>query len=154
MYYSLYKDIKKLIADKFGILLDPETGIVKDAAKSHLKDIQWFNDQYNGVVHTSPVVFIEFSRLDISLETKQTNSTQINIRLHIVTEIMNESDGDVRDEDVLMHEQLAHQVLDSVKDWRLDFEENETRPLRPVSWEHYHKYNGWMVTLIELKTKG
>ena len=111
MYYSLYKDIKKLIADKFGILLDPETGIVKDAAKSHLKDIQWFNDQYNGVVHTSPVVFIEFSRLDISLETKQTNSTQINIRLHIVTEIMNESDGDVRDEDVLMHEQLAHQVL-------------------------------------------
>ena len=33
MYYSLYKDIKKLIADKFGILLDPETGIQKSSQR-------------------------------------------------------------------------------------------------------------------------
>ena len=52
MYYSLYKDIKGLIAEKFGILLDPETGIVSDASNSRLKDIQWFNNQYEGVIHT------------------------------------------------------------------------------------------------------
>ena len=132
MYYSLYKDIKGLIAEKFGILLDPETGIVSDASNSRLKDIQWFNNQYEGVIHTSPVVLVEFAALDITAETKQTNSCQINIRLHVV----------------------ARYVLDAVNGYRLDFEEGKTRPLKPVSWEHYHKYNGWMVTLVGLKTKG
>ncbi|RGP09282.1 hypothetical protein [Parabacteroides gordonii] len=154
MYYSIYKDMKGLIADEFGIELDPKTGIVKDASNSQLKDIQWFNNQYEGVIHTSPVVFIEFSELDISSLTKQTDSTDIVIRLHVVAEVMDESDGDVWDEDVCRHEKLAHKVLETVKDWRLEFNGHETRPLRPVSWTHYHKYNGWMVTLIGLKTKG
>ena len=60
----------------------------------------------------------------------------------------------MRDGDVLWHETLARDVLDAVNGYRLDFEEGETRPLKPVSWEHYHKYNGWMVTLVGLKTKG
>lgn len=149
MYYSLYKDIKGLIAEKFGILLDPKTGIVSDASNSRLKDIQWFNNQYEGVIHTSPVVLVEFAALDITPKTKQTASCPINIRLHVVSETRDESDGDV-----LWHEKLAHDVLDAVKGYRLDFEEGETQPLRPVSWEHYHKYNGWMVTLVGLKTKG
>ena len=154
MYYSLYKDIKGLIAEKFGILLDPETGIVSDASNSRLKDIQWFNNQYEGVIHTSPVVLVEFAALDITAETKQTNSCQINIRLHVVSETRDESDGDMRDGDVLWHEKLARDVLNAVNGYRLDFEEGKTRPLKPVYWEHYHKYNGWMVTLVGLKTKG
>ena len=123
MYYSLYKDIKGLIAEKFGILLDPETGIVSDASNSRLKDIQWFNNQYEGVIHTSPVVLVEFAALDITAETKQTNSCQINIRLHVVSETRDESDGDMRDGDVLWHEKLARDVLDAVNGYRLDFEE-------------------------------
>ena len=154
MFYSLYKDIKNLIAESFGIVLDPKTGIVADASKSRLKDIQWFNNQYEGIVHTSPVVLVEFSELDISPATKQTNTANINIRLHIVSEVKDESDGDVWDEDVEWHEKLAHDVLEAVVRQRLSFEDHETRPLDPVSWRHYHKYNGWMVTLIELKTKG
>ena len=154
MYYSLYKDIKGLIAEKFGILLDPETGIVSDASNSRLKDIQWFNNQYEGVIHTSPVVLVEFAALDITAETKQTNSCQINIRLHVVSETRDESDGDMRDGDVLWHEKLARDVLHAVNGYRLDFAEGKTRPLKQVSWEHYHKYNGWMVTLVGLKTKG
>ena len=154
MFYSLYKDIKNLIAESFGIVLDPKTGIVADASKSRLKDIQWFNNQYEGIVHTSPVVLVEFSELDISPATKQTNTTNINIRLHIVSEVKDESDGDVWDEDVEWHEKLAHDVLQAVVRQRLRFEDHKTRPLDPVSWRHYHKYNGWMVTLVELKTKG
>lgn len=34
MFYSLYKDIKNLIAESFGIVLDPKTGIVADASKA------------------------------------------------------------------------------------------------------------------------
>lgn len=43
MYYSLYKDIKGLIAEKFGILLDPQTGIVSDARTAALRT-------YNGSI--------------------------------------------------------------------------------------------------------
>lgn len=57
-------------------------------------------------------------------------------------------------EDVEWHEKLAHDVLEAVVRQRLRFEDHKTRPLDPVSWRHYHKYNGWMVTLVELKTKG
>ena len=44
MYYSLYKDIKTILADAFGLAMDPDTGIVKDGT-DELRDIQWFNNQ-------------------------------------------------------------------------------------------------------------
>lgn len=154
MYYSLYKDIKNRIAEEFGVKIAPDTGIVIPQEGSAIMDIQWFNSQYDGVIHMAPVIFIEFSPLDISPATKQTNSTDINIRLHVVTEVMDESDGDVRDGDVLNHEELAEGVLNAVEGWRFDFNGHDTRPLQAVSWEHHHRYNGFMVTLVGLKTKG
>ena len=154
MYYSLYKDIKGRIAENFGLLADPDTGIIIPQEGDRLADIQWFNDQYEGTVHAVPAVFIEFAKLSIAPETKQANNTDILIRLHVVTEVMNESDGDVQDGDVLAHETLAKDVLEAVEGWRFNFEGHETRPLRPVSWEHHHMFNSFMVTLVGLKTKG
>lgn len=153
MYYSLYKDIKTILATAFGIELDLETGIVRNGTEE-LRDVQWFNNQYEGIIHTAPVVFIEFSDLDITDQTKQAKQTVIQFRLHVVTEVMDESDGDVADGDVWHHEALACKVLDALEDCKLHFEGHETRPLRAFRWAHHHKYNGFMVTLIDLKTKG
>lgn len=154
MYYTMYKNIKQILAEAFGLTLDPESGIVRPRAEGCLQDIQWFNAQYEGTIHTAPVVFVEFAPLDLSERTKQTDETEIRIRLHVVTEVMDESDGDVWDADVERHERLAHHVVEALTNWRIDFEGKETRPLRVARWEHHHKYNGWMVTLIDLKTKG
>ena len=70
MYLQLYKAIKRRVADAFGLELDPLTGRVIDTAGSLLKDIQWFNNQYEGVIHVSPSLFIEFGGLDFNRTTK------------------------------------------------------------------------------------
>lgn len=154
MYYELYKSIKQQIADSLGLIIDPENGQITGSVPDGIQDIQWFNAQYDGVIHIAPCVFVEFSPLVINRQTKQTNTTDISVRLHIVSEVVSESDGCIPDIDVFQHETLGHQVLDAVEDKPLMFLGEETRPLRLVGWTHHHKYNGWMVTLIDLKTKG
>lgn len=154
MYLQLYKAIKQHVACAFGMELDPLTGMVSDTDESPLKDIQWFNKQYEGVIHTTPALFIEFGGLEFSPTTKQALTTSISIRLHVVSEVMSESDGEIRDDDVAAHEQIARKVLQAMEEVKLPFENGETRPLRMASWTHNHKYYGWMVTLVGLETKG
>lgn len=154
MYLQLYKAIKQRVADVFGMELDPLTGMVSDTGESPLKDIQWFNNQYEGVIHAAPALFIEFGGLDFSRTTKQAQTTPISIRLHVVSEVMSDSDGEIRDADVAAHEEIARKVLQAMEEVRLPFECGETRPIRLASWTHNHKYYGWMVTLLGLETKG
>ncbi|MGM9759688.1 MAG: hypothetical protein ACI30I_06180 [Parabacteroides sp.] len=92
MYLELYKSIRSIVADAFGIEMDVDGRII-DTHESALKDIQWFASQYDGVIHTAPVLLVEFQDLDMSVLTKQTGRTHISIRLHVVTEAENESDG-------------------------------------------------------------
>lgn len=154
MYYSLYQSIKKYVAEALGLTIDQTNGKVSNSKPKGLQDIQWFNAQYEEIVHIVPALFIEFAPLVVNRQTKQTATTEISIRLHVVSQVLAESDGDIPDSDVEQHERLAHQILDSLEDRTLTFQEEETRPLRLTGWTHHHKYKGWMVTLIDLKTKG
>ena len=154
MYLQLYKAIKQRVACAFGMELDPLTGMVSDTGESPLKDIQWFNNQYEGVIHATPALFIALGGLDFSRTTKQAQTTPISIRLHVVSEVMSDSDGEIRDADVAAHEEIARKVLQAMEEVRLPFENGETRPIRLASWTHNHKYYGWMVTLLGLATKG
>ena len=154
MYLQLYKEIKKRVACAFGMEIDPLSGTLIDTDESPLKDIQWFNNQYEGVIHTTTTLFIEFGELSFSHVTKTTDATTISLRLHVVSEVLSESDGEIRDDDVAAHEEIARKVVDSLDGVRLPFESGETRPIRLVSWTHNHKYYGWMVTLLGLETKG
>lgn len=154
MYFELYQSVKKLVAQGFGLTLDADTGKVIPSPDAELQDIKWFNNQYEGTILTAPVLFIEFSPLVINRRTKQTNTTDITIRLHVVSKIVVDSDGDIPDTDVFRHESLAYRVLSLVEDVSLPFLEGMTRSLRVAGWEHSYKYKGWMVTLIDLKTKG
>ncbi|MGM9798285.1 MAG: hypothetical protein ACI3ZY_12105 [Parabacteroides sp.] len=154
MYLQLYKEIKRRVACAFGMETDQLTGMVIDTDESPLKDIQWFNNQYEGVIHTTPALFIEFGELNFSHIMKTSQTTPISIRLHVVSEVLSESDGEIRDEDVAAHEEIVRKVLQAIEEVRLPFDGGETRPIRLASWTHNHKYNGWMVTLLGLETKG
>ena len=154
MYYSLFQSIKTEVAKSLGLVINDQTGKVSNPASAGLQDIQWFNAQYDGIIHIAPALFVEFAPLVINRQTKQTNTTEISIRLHVVSQTVGESDGDVPDSDVGRHEDLAGRILEALEDKPLLFLEDETRPLRLAGWTHHHKYKGWMVTLIDLKTKG
>lgn len=137
MYYSLYKALKEAITRVEGV-----------------EDVQWFNAQYEGIIHAAPAVFVEFSPLVITRATKATHQTAIALRLHILSEVISESDNSVPDEQVEQHEALAQRVLEAVEDLHLPFETSETRALELCGWTHHHKYKGWMATWLDLKTKG
>ena len=154
MYFSLYKSIRSLLADGFGMHIDETDGRIMDASDSPVKDIQWFADQYDRTIHTAPVVLVEFQDLDFTKVTKQKGNVLINIRIHVVTETESESDGDVLYPSIEAHERLAVSVRNMLEGWCLDFAGGETRPIYTVKWGHNHNYRGYMVTWIELETKG
>lgn len=154
MYYGLYKSIKQLVADSLELVIDPENGQISGSIPGGIQDIQWFNAQYEGGIQKSPCLFVEFSPLAINRQTKQTNTTDIAIRLHVVSGVVSQADGSISDNDVFQHEALGHRVLDAVEDRSLTFEGKETRSLRLAGWSHQYKNSGWLATLIDLKTKG
>lgn len=119
-----------------------------------LQDIQWFNAPYDGILSVVPALFVEFAPLVINRQAKQANLTEISIRLHIVSATLGEPGGEVADNDVYQHEKLANQVREALEDKTLLFLEDETRPLRLAGWTYHPNYKGWMVTWIDLKTKG
>lgn len=154
MYYELYKSIKELIAASQGLAIDPENGQITGGVAGRIQDIQWFNAQYDGVIAHVPCVFVEFLPLVINRQTKQTNTTDIGIRLHVVSELSGSSEGGPADTDVERHERLCHEVLDAVEDKSLVFLDGQTRAVRLSGWTYHPTYNGRMATFIELKTKG
>lgn len=119
-----------------------------------VKQIQWFNAQYDGIIHTSPVIFVEFpQKLPFDQFTKLSDRVLLTIRIHIVSAVVPGADNSIPDELIAQHEaiaQAAHQRLNGVF---LNFRDVMTEPLKFGSYEHYHKYKGWMITFLEFSTK-
>lgn len=152
MIFELFEQIREKLANAYGITIS--NGELTPSADSPVKDIQYYADQYNGIIHAAPAVFVEIDRLDFSQQTKQTRSTPIHITLHVVTEAASESDNNTPDEAFRAHEAIATKAQQALKDKTLLFEGGETRPLRVKGRQFYARYQGWMVTLLELETKG
>jgi len=118
-----------------------------------LEDVQWYNNQYEGIIGVAPVVYVEFSPLTINQAVKLTGQTEIGVHLHVVTEVVSENEGDIPDSLVEQHHALADEVLEAVEGYRFPFDDELTRPLQLVGWTPEYKYNGWLVTKINFKTK-
>jgi len=119
-----------------------------------LEDIQLYNNQFEGLIGTTPVVYVEFDPLVINNATKMASQTEIGIHLHVVTEVNGMQEGHISDQLVEEHFALTDEVLEVMEGYTLPFDGGSTRPLQLVGWTPQYKYNGWIVTIIDLKTKG
>ena len=119
-----------------------------------LEEVQWYNNQYEGIIGAAPAVYIEFDPLPINKATKMAAQTPIGIHLHVITEVIGHQDGFISDILVEEHHALADEVLEAVEGFCLPFCGDSTRPLQLTGWTPIYKYNGWLVTVIDLKTKG
>jgi len=137
MYNSMYQAVKSALAQVDG-----------------LEDVQWYNNQYEGVIGIAPAVFVEFTPLEIEPIARMSGQTDIRIRLHVVSEVISEHEGDIPDTIVADHHALADDVIETIEGYCLPFDNNATRPLELTNWTPEHKYNGWLVTLIDLTTIG
>lgn len=154
MYYSMFKDLRKRIATEFGITLNEDGSIA--SATGSVKDIAWFNNQYEGIIHTTPLILIDFKPLAFTKATKEARRTPIGISLHVVSEVISASDKDVEDAQTIEHEDIAGRLIETVDGKQIDFngEYLITQPLNMTGYTHYHNYKGFMVTIIDFETKG
>ena len=137
MLYNTFKDIKDKLATIAGI-----------------KAIQWFNAQYDGIIHTQPVIFIEFpDKLNFEKLTKTDRKAQIVIRIHLVSSAVADAGNCIPDDIIEAHENLGHLVIEKLENVPVAFQAGFTRELEHTGWQHYHKYKGWMITFIEFTTR-
>lgn len=119
-----------------------------------VQDVTWYNQQYEGVIHVEPGVFIEFPDPIVPDPVSKTNKmAPLRIRVHVFSSILSEADGSVPDGQVEDHDNLAENVLNVLDGITLVKDEKELKVLKMISWQHYHKWSGWMVTFIEFETR-
>lgn len=132
------------------------------AVKSHLneqnsegtiKGIEWYNVQYEGSIATTPRLFVEFPEpLNFGELGKEAEKrTTVKIRLHVVTQAITGADGVIDDSVSANHEAIALWVKNAVD--HLLPENESCKTLHFTTWQHFHKYKGWMVTFVEFVAK-
>lgn len=136
------------------------------ATESLNGDIEWFNDQYSGVIAKAPVVYVEFPEAqEVSEVSKNMTRVPVNVRLHVVSKVITKVDNTVPDVAISDHEMIARGVRDVLRGLILTqtvvitpaTEElpavtqtnNISEKLLWTKWQHNHQLNGWMVTYID-----
>lgn len=132
------------------------------AVKSHLneqdseetiKGIEWYNVQYEGSIATTPRLFVEFPEPlnfgDLGKEAEK--RAPVKIRLHVVTQALAGADGVIDDSLSESHETLSLWVKDQLDNFLPT--NGSCKSLHFTTWQHFHKYKGWMVTFVEFVAK-
>lgn len=121
---------------------------------SEIKAVQWFNAQYDGIIHIQPVIFVEFpEKLQFEKLTKTERKTPITIRLHLVSSAIADAGNNIADETIEKHESIGHDIVNALENIPVAFLDGQTRYLEFSAWQHYQKYKGWMITFIEFTTR-
>jgi len=138
-----------------------------------LTGVEWFNAQYDGTILKTPVCYIEFPEpINPEEVSKDLQRATITVRLHTVSKVITKIDNTVPDQAVIDHETIAIAVRDCMRGQLLtqttsvvvpetetDLEEivsttvNISSRLRWVRWQHFHKFQGWMVTTCDFTFK-
>jgi len=137
MYYPIYKaieaELKKI----------PE-----------LKDVQWYNAQYEGTIHTHPVAFVEFpDPLEMDKISKTLSEGEVLIRVHVTSKVISRHDTAVPDIAIQQNEEIATQVKDNLNGLVPVWGAQVASRLKHVEWQHYHRWKGWMVTFVSFTCK-
>lgn len=138
MFYPLYTIIKERL-----------NSVSIEVGKDELKPAQWFNMQYDGAIPLTPLPLIEFpEKINKELTSKESGKLPFVAHVHIVTKADADQEGNILDSLAELHEYYANAVNNHL-DW---FKPEGFEHLEQTTWQHWHKYKGWMVTVIGYKT--
>lgn len=115
------------------------------------KSIEWYNVQYEGTMINETGFFIEFPEiLKFEATSKQMRRAPVKLRLHVYSKAMQTHDG-ITDTAVQEHEATALEALGLVDGFTPA--NNACSRLTFTAWQHWHRWKGWMVTLIDFEAK-
>lgn len=121
-----------------------------------LKDIQWYNVQYAGVIHAECLAFIEFpEELQLEEISKNTTRSDVSVRIHILSRAIPDADNTIPDPQIITHDSLVQLIATTL---RFYIPLNEAgQPLATKLFQRrykiVHDYKGWLVTHLTFTTK-
>ncbi|MBN1250674.1 MAG: hypothetical protein JXA16_00965 [Bacteroidales bacterium] len=114
-----------------------------------IKLIEYFNDQYSGILHTAPVLFIEFpDALSFETLSKDMQQAAFKARIHTVTKVIQKADKSINEDSVEGHFNICDAVFEKLQGFRA-IDENGQLIFNSVSmtvFEHHQEMRGFMVT--------
>ncbi len=117
-------------------------------AISNVEHIEWFNDQYNGTIHTTPIIFVEFpEELRFQTLAGANQQAELVVRIHVVSKAVANQAGGILPAVLVAHEEINHAVFEALH--RLDYIPNGTivhNALTRVALQHHQYLQGWLVT--------
>ena len=129
MFYDIYKSIQTALA-----------------SVASLKATQWFNMQYDGTIAISPVAFVEFPDDNpVDHASKEASRLPYRVRIHVVSKVVSGQDGQVPDLAIQQNENLAVSIKDALSGISI----SGGTPLKYVSWKHWQRMNGFMITFVD-----
>lgn len=145
------KEIRALVADHYGLKIDPESGtvIAEENPVSPVRDIQIFNEQFATNIVQVPVILTACGKLDFEEYTKGNWRSPLQVQLMVVSDKISLSDGQSHDKDLEEHEAIVDDCVTLLHKHKFS---EASKPMILQSSETIYDHQGYMVTSLIFKT--
>lgn len=152
MTYEVFYEMRKLICWNYGLDISEESGavLVPAGENPEVRDVQRFNNQFEGTIMTAPLILIDFGRLEFSALTKDSYAAPLNIRAYVVSQSLSLSDNQRHDQEQRRHDAIVSKLVSLFHLRRLASCE---KPLVLDAIESKMDYAGYMVTAVDFKSR-
>lgn len=152
MTYEVFSEMRKVICEAYGLDISEESGavLVPAGENPEVRDVQRFNNQFDGTIMTAPLILIDFGRLEFSALTKDSYAAPLNIRAYVVSQSLSLSDNQRHDQEQRRHDAIVSVLVNLFHLRRLASCE---KPLVLDAIESKMDYAGYMVTAVDFKSR-
>lgn len=94
-----------------------------------LKLITWWNGQQaDNIIHTVPAVFIEFpdALQTTQMSNQRMQNSELTVRIMLASKLLTNNAGEIDDNIVATHEELAMQIFEALQGQQMEFDSNGT----------------------------
>ena len=139
-----------MINEVYKILKERLNGI------SGVKHIDWFNDQYSGIIHSEPGIFIEFVGNQRAETLRgQTQQIELNVRIHVYSKVIMKEDKSVDEGKIDSHFEIVQEVYRRLQGYRYGQGNGLTfNSMQRTGIEHHQYMRGWFVTTQDFTMMG
>ena len=151
MTYEVFSEIRKVICEAYGLEISEKSGavLVPDGENPEVRDVQRFNNQFEGTIMTAPLILIDFGRLEFSAKTKDFYTAPLNIRAYVVSQSLSLSDNQRHDQDQKQHDSIVSKLVSLFHLTKLG---SCDKSLVLDAIESKMDHSGYMVTAVDFKT--
>jgi len=132
------------------MLYEAYKAIETELAKiTEIKLVDWFNDQYQGTIHTVPAAFVEFpAPLRFKTLRNGFQMAPFTVRIHTVSKALSDISKKIPDDLLTEHDELVESVFTGIHRLSANIENGKRifDPLERTDLQHHQYISGWLMT--------